>query len=114
MATKRYTVEWNDESWPQIVEWEHNPALVVEDGGMTLLEAKDQLYRWAADQAEHFRMVARAALAARKEDVEAGSIYTDRASLTAKRQRAQAKRVAEVPPARTPEELDDAFETLAS
>jgi hypothetical protein len=114
MATKRYTVEWNDESWPQIVEYEHDQYLAVDDGGLTLREAKDELYRWAAAQAEHFRMVARAALAARKEDVEAGSIYTDRASLTAKRQRARAKKAAEVPAGRTRVESDDAFETLAS
>jgi hypothetical protein len=114
MAKKLYTIDYNDESFPQIVEFVQDPSWVVPGTGMTLLEAKDELYRWAANQAEHYRMIARAALAARKEDVEAGSIYTDRASLTAKRQRAQAKKVVEVPAGRTPEELDDAFETLAS
>jgi len=75
MATKRYTIEWNDESYPQIVEYERDPYRVVDDGGMTLREAKDELHRWAADRAEHFRWVARAAKRARKEDIKAGSIY---------------------------------------
>ena len=106
MAKKLYTVDFNDEGFPQIIE-----ATEFETG-MTLLEAKDELYRYAARQAEHYRMIARAALAARKEDVEAGSIYTTRATLTAKRERAQAAKV--TPVERTPEELDDAFESLAS
>ena len=99
MAKKLYTVDFNDESFPQIIE-----ATEFETG-MTLLEAKDELYRWAAGQAEHFRMVARAAIAARKEDVEAGSIYTERAELTAKRERARGQRV-EAPPV---EAREDAF-----
>ena len=53
-----------------------------------------------------------AALAARKEDVEAGSIYTTRATLTAKRERARAK--GEPRAERTPEELDTCFDLLAS
>jgi hypothetical protein len=106
MAKKLYTVDFNDESFPQIIE-----ATEFETG-MTLLEAKDELYRWAARQAEHYRMIARAALAARKEDIEAGSIYTTRATLTAKRERAQAK--AEPRAERTPEELDTCFDLLAS
>ena len=106
MAKKLYTVDFNDESFPQIIE-----ATEFETG-MTLLEAKDELYRWAAGQAEHYRMIARAALAARKEDVEAGSIYTTRATLTAKRERAQAK--VEPRAERTPEELDTCFDLLAS
>ena len=106
MAKKLYTVDYTDESYPQVVE-----ATEVERG-VTLLEAKDELYRWAAGQAEHYRMIARAALAARKEDVEAGSIYTTRATLTAKRERAQAK--VEPRAERTPEELDTCFDLLAS
>ena len=106
MAKKLYTVDFNDESFPQIIE-----ATEFETG-MTLLEAKDELYRWAARQAEHYRMIARAALAARKEDVEAGSIYTTRATLTAKRERAQTK--VEPRAERTPEELDTCFDLLAS
>jgi hypothetical protein len=99
MAKKLYTVDYTDESYPQVVE-----ATEVERG-VTLLEAKDELYRWAAGQAEHFRMVARAAIAARKEDVDAGSIYTERAELTAKRERARGQRV-EAPPV---EAREDAF-----
>ena len=112
MAKKLYTIDYNDESFPQIVEFVQDPSWVVPGTGMTLLEAKDELYRWAANQAEHYRMIARAALAARKEDVEAGSIYTTRATLTAKRERARAK---DEPRAeRTPEELDTCFDLLAS
>ena len=106
MAKKLYTVDFNDESFPQIVE------ATSGETGVTLLEAKDELYRYAARQAEHYRMVARAALAARKEDVEAGSIYTIRATLTAKRERARAK--GEPRAERTPEELDTCFDLLAS
>lgn len=110
MAKKLYTVDFNDESFPQIVEFVHDPSWVVPGSGMTLLEAKDELYRYAARMAEHYRMIARAALAARKEDVEAGSIYTERAELTAKRQRARGQKVEPV----APEARDDAFELLAS
>ncbi len=112
MAKKLYTIDYNDESFPQIVEFVQDPNWVVPGTGMTLLEAKDELYRWAAHQAEHYRMIARAALAARKEDVEAGSIYTTRATLTAKRERARAAKV--TPVERTPEELDTCFDLLAS
>ena len=99
MAKKLYTVDFNDESFPQIVE------ATSGETGVTLLEAKDELYRYAARMAEHYRMIARAALAARKEDVDAGSIYTERAELTAKRQRVRGQKVEPV----VPEARDDAF-----
>jgi hypothetical protein len=97
MSKKLYTVDYTSESYPQIV-------CVSQAPGVTLLEAKDELYRWAAGRAEHFRMVARASIATRKEDVEAGSIYTTRATLDAKRARTREPRVAKALPAR-----DDAF-----
>lgn len=75
MATK-YTVTYEDGEWPQIVEWQHNPYLTVQPVGMTLPEARAQLADWAMAQVEHFRMVARSARKARKEDIKAGNIYT--------------------------------------
>jgi len=98
MSKKLYTVDYTSESYPQIV-------CVSQAPGVTLLEAKDELYRYAASMAEHYRMIARAALAARKEDVDAGSIYTERAELTAKRQRVRGQKVEPV----VPEARDDAF-----
>lgn len=87
MSKNRYVVVYNDEAFPQIVPCTDGP-------GLTLLEAKDELYRYAAEKADHWRMVARAALAARKDDVLEGSIYTGREDLGLKAQTRAARALA--------------------
>lgn len=78
MAKKLYTLDYADGEYPQIVPFVPDPNWVVPQRGVTLAEAKAQLRRWAQYQVDHYRMVVRAANLARKEDVEGGSIYTDR------------------------------------
>ena len=78
MAKKLYTLDYGDGDYPQIVEFVPDPNWVVPQRGVSFGEAKAQLRRWAQYQVDHFRMVVRAANLARKEDVEGGSIYTDR------------------------------------
>ena len=78
MAKKLYTLDFEDGSYPQIIPFVPDPYLVVPQHGVTLREAREELRQWAVRQVEHYRMIARAAGLARKEDIEAGSIYTDR------------------------------------